>query len=70
MIGAVDPSSDAARKGLRRGDILLSANNRDIATVEQLESAIREARSASRAAVLLRVKSRGGSPLYIAIRLR
>ncbi|HEY0959216.1 MAG TPA: Do family serine endopeptidase [Novosphingobium sp.] len=70
VIDAVDPSSDAARKGLRRGDILLSANNRDVSTVEQLESAIKEARSASRAAVLLRVKSRGGSPLYIAIRIR
>lgn len=70
VIDAVDPSSDAARKGLRRGDILLSANNRDISTVEQLESAIREARSVSRAAILLRVKSRGESPLYVAIRIR
>jgi serine protease Do len=70
VINAVDPSSDAARKGLRRGDILLSANNRAVATVADLESAIREAKSASREALLLRVQRRGQPATYVPIRLR
>jgi len=70
VINAVDPSSDAGSKGLRRGDIILSANYRTVTTVEGLENAIREARNASRDALLLRVQRRGQPPAYIPIRLR
>ena len=70
VVNAVDPSSDAGRKGLRRGDILLSANNRSLATIAELETAIREAKSASREAILLRVQRRGQPPIYVPIRLR
>jgi serine protease Do len=70
VVSVVDPSSDAARKGLRRGDIVLSANNRAIASVAELEGTIREAKSANREALLLRVQRRGQPPLYVPIRLR
>jgi serine protease Do len=70
VINAVDASSDAATKGLQRGDIILSANNRTVSTVADLESAVREAKAANRAALLLRVQRRGQPAMFTAIRLR
>ncbi len=69
-ISAVDPNSDAARKGLRRGDIILSVNYRELASAAALEEAIRTAQAENRNALLLRVQSRGGQPVYRAVRLR
>jgi serine protease Do len=70
VIAAVDGSSDAATKGLQRGDIVLSANYRDVRTVADLETAVRSAQSENRQAVLLRVQRRGQPPAYLPIRLR
>lgn len=70
VIAAVDPSSDAAVKGLRRGDVIISANYRDVADVAALEAAIAAAREDGRSAMLLRVQRRGGAPAYVPIRLR
>ena len=70
VIGAVDQNADAARKGLRRGDIILSANYQETANVTDLEAVVAEAESTGREAVLLRIQRRGGSPSYIAVRLR
>ncbi|GGC24364.1 serine protease [Novosphingobium marinum] len=70
VVNAVDPNSDAARKGVRRGDIILSANYEDTATVQALENAIRSARQSERDAVLLRIQRRGQSPAYVPVRLR
>jgi serine protease Do len=70
VINAVDPSSDAGSKGLQRGDVLLSANYRDIKSVAGLEESIRSAKAANRAAVLLRVIQRGRPAVYVPVRLR
>ena len=70
VVASVDENSDAARKGLRRGDILLTANYRPLAEVADLERTVRAARADDRDAVLLRVQRRGGSPQYIAVRMR
>lgn len=70
VVNAVDPSSDAARKGLRRGDILLSANNANVTSVAELEAAIKAAKGSSRPALLLRVQRRGQPAAYVPIRLR
>jgi serine protease Do len=70
VVNAVDPSSDAARKGLRRGDILLSANYRAVTSVNGLEESIREAKKANRDAILLRVQRRGQPATYLPVRLR
>ncbi|MDE8650908.1 Do family serine endopeptidase [Novosphingobium album (ex Liu et al. 2023)] len=70
VVTAVDPSSDAGQKGLRRGDIILQANYRDITDVAGLEETIKTARGASRDAVLLRVQRRGQPAAYVPIRLR
>ncbi|MEO5586533.1 MAG: Do family serine endopeptidase [Novosphingobium sp.] len=70
VVNAVDASSDAAAKGLQRGDIILSANYRNVATIADLEVAVRTAKSTSRPALLLRVQRRGQPATYIPIRLR
>ena len=66
----VDQGSDAARKGLQRGDVVLSANYRDVATPAALEAAVRQAQADRREAVLLRIQRRGGPARYAAVRLR
>lgn len=70
VVGAVDPSSDAGRKGLRRGDIILSANYQDVPTVEDLRTQIETAEAEGREALFLRVQRRGTPPRFIAVRLR
>ena len=54
-ITAVRSNSDAARKGLSRGVIITSANGRSIATLEDLEAALKEVKAAGRGAVALRI---------------
>ncbi|RPF71139.1 Do family serine endopeptidase [Aurantiacibacter spongiae] len=68
-ITGVDPNSDAARRGLSRGVIILGANGRGVGSVEELEAVIDSARSAGREAVLLRVQARGVSPTSVPVRL-
>ena len=70
VISAVDVSSDAASKGLRRGDVILSANNRPVRSSTDLEAAIRAAKAANREALLLRIQRRGQPAVYLPIRLR
>ncbi len=70
VVASVDRNSDAARKGLQRGDIILTANYRPVVEVADLEKTIRGAQADDRDAVLLRVQRRGGSPSYIAVRMR
>jgi serine protease Do len=69
-IADVDQNSDAARKGLQRGDIVLTANYRAVATPAALEAVVRQAQADNRDAVLLRVQSRGGPARYVAVRLQ
>ncbi|TNE40112.1 MAG: Do family serine endopeptidase [Sphingomonadales bacterium] len=70
VIAAVDQESDAGAKGLRRGDVILSANNKPTATEAQLSAIVGEVRRSGRGAILLQVLRRGQSPAFIAIRLR
>jgi len=70
VVNAVDPSSDAGQKGLQRGDIVLSANYRAVSTLGDLEAAVREAKSSSRNAILLRVQRRGQPAAYVPVRIR
>jgi len=70
VISAVDPSADAAAKGLRRGDVILSVNNRPTATPADVDTAVAEARASNREAVLLRVQRRNGQPSFLPVRLR
>ena len=70
VIGIVDPNSDAGRKGLRRGDIILSADYREVTAIADLEAAVTAAGADNREAILLRVQRRGGAAQYLPVRLR
>ncbi|WP_299196493.1 Do family serine endopeptidase [uncultured Erythrobacter sp.] len=70
VIGAVDPNSDAGRKGLRRGDIILSANYQVVSTIEGLREQVTAAQSDNREAVLLRIQRRGAPPRFVPVRMR
>jgi serine protease Do len=69
VIAAVDPNGDAARKGLRRGDIILSANYQPTPTVEALNAQVGAAVAEKREAILLRVQRRTTPPAFVAVRL-
>ncbi len=70
VVTAVDPNADAARKGLARGAIILSANGQPLSSVEQLEAAVRTAKADGREAILFRVRVRGAPEISVPIRLR
>jgi serine protease Do len=70
VVAAVDPNADAARKGLRRGDIILSANYQATPTVEALLAQVSAAAAERREAILLRVQRRTAPPTFVAVRLR
>ncbi|GLT02660.1 serine protease [Sphingobium jiangsuense] len=70
VIAAVDQDGDAGAKGLRRGDVILSANNRPTTSEAELDAVVREAKQAGRNAVLLQVLRRGQQAAFIPVRLR
>ena len=69
MIAAVDASSDAAAKGLERGDIVTQVNYQPVTTIAALNAAITAALGANRSAVLLQVLHHGQPPQFLPVRL-
>ncbi len=65
VIAAVSPSSDAAQKQLRRGDVILNANGRAVANNADLAAAITDAKRQGRSAILVQVLRRGLRPQYV-----
>ncbi len=61
VITAISPSSDAADKGLQRGDVILAVQGQRVTSPAQVIAAVEAARKAGRNSVLLLVK-RGTSP--------
>jgi serine protease Do len=61
IVAAVDANSDAAEKGLRRGDLIISVNRQPVTAPQQVAAAVDAARRAGRTSVLLLVK-RGSAP--------
>lgn len=59
IISAVEPGSPAARTGLRRGDIITSANRKNIKNISELESAINSNKS-----LLINIR-RGNGSLFL-----
>jgi serine protease Do len=66
LVDEVQPQSNAARAGIRRGDILLAINNNDVNSVEQLNRMIGQFEKSRSVALLIR---RGDSNLYVPLRL-
>ena len=61
-----DATGDAARAGIRTGDIILAVNNGKVATVEAFRKAIAAVPAGKSAAILVR---RGESSLYIPLKI-
>jgi serine protease Do len=61
VITAVDPSSDAAEKGLQRGDIVIAVQGQKVTSPAQVAAAVEAAKKAGRTSVLLLVQ-RGSAP--------
>ncbi|WP_374523762.1 Do family serine endopeptidase [Sphingopyxis sp.] len=70
VIGAASGSSDAGRKGIRRGDVIVSANRTPVTSSEALAKVVSDAKAAGREAVLLEILRRGGPSAFVAIRIK
>jgi serine protease Do len=67
VVTAVEPRSEAARRGLRPGDAVLEVNGTPVESVASLEQAVAAARTNNRTAVRLFVQSRGGASGFLAL---
>ena len=71
VVNGVDPSSDAARKGIQRGIVILSVDGRPVTSAEAFSNAVNAAQRSGKAAVLLRVQAPGGQqPVFIPVRIQ
>jgi serine protease Do len=68
VVDAVEPGSEAARKGVSTGDVVLEAGGTSVANAETLETLIADAREDGRTAILMLIESRGGQR-YVALQL-
>ena len=68
VIVSAAPSSDAAQKGLRRGDLITSVNRQPVATVADMARVINQAKATGREAVLLFFQRGRGPGAFIAVR--
>ena len=66
VVSDIDPEGDAARKGLRSGDVILEAAGKPVTRAADILAALAEAKRDGRKAVLLRVRS-GESVRFVAL---
>ena len=66
IVMGVDPASEGYAKGLRDGDLITEAGQRQVLTIKDLEDRVTEARDAGRKSLLLLVR-RGGDPRFVAL---
>jgi len=67
VITTVDPNSEAAEKGFRPGDVIVSVGNKNVRAPADIEQGITDARRANRESVLFLVVGRGGQR-YVALK--
>lgn len=69
VVADVDGSSDAAARGVRREDVILSINGRPTLTPEDAARIVEEARRAGRTAVRLYIQRAGGPAQFVGVEL-
>ncbi len=70
VIAGINPASDAANRPLQRRDIIVSTNMVPINSVEDLDRAVRDAKSAGRPTLTLQIMRPGQQGLfYVALRI-
>jgi len=67
VVSSVDPNSEAAEKGFRPGDVIVSVGNKNVRQAAEIEQGVTEARRANRDSVLFLVAGRGGQR-YVALK--
>ena len=68
VIVSADPSSDAAQKGLQRGDLIVSVNRTPVANTADTARVISQAKAAGREAVLLYIQRARLPGRFISVR--
>ena len=63
-----DPNSDAAKKGIDMGDVILDVNRRPVKSIENLRDHITKAKSEGRESILFLI-NRQGSIQFVAVKL-
>ena len=69
VVESVSASSDAGKKGLRRGDVIVKAGDQDAASPADVPAAVDAAKRAGRPSVLLQVY-RAGRNSFVAIKIQ
>jgi len=68
VVTEVDPSSAAAERGFKEGDVILEVAGKSVASAGDVREAITTARTENKNSVLMRIKS-GGSSRFVAVPL-
>ena len=68
LVMGVEASSDAAQKGLRKGDVMVRAGDRELASAGDLAAAVDAAKKAGRSSVLVGVH-RAGRTLFLPLKV-
>lgn len=70
VVGMVDPASDAASKGIKRGDVIISANGTATTTPAALAAIVGQAKATGRTQIAL-LLVRGRNPaFFVAVKLK
>jgi serine protease Do len=67
-IAEVDPTSDAAEKGLKPGDVILEVSGENVKSPTDVVAGVKKAQDLKRTAVLLHIKS-AGEKRFVAVQL-
>ncbi|WP_291684532.1 Do family serine endopeptidase [Bradyrhizobium sp.] len=68
VVTEVDPSSAAAERGFKEGDVILEVAGKSVASAGDVRDAVNAARTDNKNSVLMRIKS-GGSSRFVAVPL-
>ncbi|MGI8840327.1 MAG: Do family serine endopeptidase [Caulobacteraceae bacterium] len=68
LVGGVKGTSDAGEKGLHRGDVIVRAGDREVASAADVSAAVAEWKRSGRSVIPLAV-NRGGRTLFVPIKI-